>query len=301
MMLTVDVNSNCVRYAAEAIPLYEPLLESGGSGRSGKSLRQLLQDYNLYGTSLLFLAALSTLSLILFVAFRYDPTSTMDPPIVVGDALLDALTNLGWSVDDWYNDTESPQYQAWKWMRPSMMGPGSEAVAITALLERFALVTLYAATNGPKWTRGFGFLTSPSASSLNALCDENDGSRSDGAMVCDDTGTSVTMLTLGMWRLTYCLHWHILLRALSLSVVSLFELRGHVWSYSYSVFFQFQFCILYAGYNMMEGTIPPELALLSNLEVLDLCRFIKCTCQALLLQRSNTNLSCFSPVHFLGH
>jgi hypothetical protein len=228
MMLAVDVDNNCVRFAAEAVPLYEPLIGGnegghghyGGHGSGGTFTKRLCRTVatNMIASGLLFLASVSTLGLILFVAFGYDGQSQPIHPPPVGDPLLDKLIDLGWTnVEGWRDDPSTPQHQAWQWMRSAGQTQTIDGHVTSAMIERFGLITLYAATNGPKWTRVYSFLGRPGSASLtglNSTCDDDDdnydidGQDTFHVMVCDDDTGSLTMLTLGECHIYIsCVHY----------------------------------------------------------------------------------------------
>lgn len=179
-MLQVDVENNRVIFCAEGIPLYEPLLEDEWSMTNKKKSAT-------WGCFLLSVATFSTLAMVFFFAIYPN-----------NDAGLDALSNdnntnstsifFPFEVTGplaWIDDFSSPQFQAMEYMK-------EQEVETTTLLERFALVTLFFATNGIKWKTSFEFLNK-----YESVCDWNDGRT---GVFCDEERHSVKKLLLGMYR-----------------------------------------------------------------------------------------------------
>jgi hypothetical protein len=182
-MIQVDVENNSVRFCAGAIPLYEPLLQADNDVANKK------RDVA-WGRFLLSVATFSTIVMVFFLALC--PT----------DAGLDSLSNNSTNSTsvvfpfemagpfDWIDNFSSPQFQAMEWM-------AGHHVETTAMLERFALVTLFIATQGSRWKVQFEFL-----SKTKSICEWNDGQK--GAF-CDEKHHSVTKLLLGENHLSDCL------------------------------------------------------------------------------------------------
>jgi hypothetical protein len=203
-MFQVDVANNRVLFLAEAIPLSnEPLLADGSSVATKK-------NKSMCGELLLFLATCSTLALIIFFVLR--PSRSLDNSIdnavdrsnstgifeegekgmmsSIGiDLLAETLIEIGWPVT-WTHNPSSPQYQAWKWVKDSLVH--EMPLSSSTLLERFAFFVLYFATNGKTWTRSPDSMNDGTSN----MCDWTEG------VICNGDDNSVTQLLLGMYLMT---------------------------------------------------------------------------------------------------
>jgi hypothetical protein len=172
-MFQVDVENNRVLFCAEGIPLYEPLLLEDDHRKKKNAA---------CGCLLLLVATFSTVAIILiFVMYPsddgLDSLSSNDTNSTTFNFPFEVL-----DPSEWVSDGSSAQFKAMEWMK-------GQQIDFTAMLERFALATVFAATNGVQWkTSSFEFLNKDTS-----ICEWNDGH---SGVICDGNH-SVKKLLLG--------------------------------------------------------------------------------------------------------
>ena len=144
-------------------------------------------------------------------------------------------------------DPATPQYKALRWLSSTdakRFELFSSETTSSILIDRFIIVLLYFATNGPNWIRQHNFLKNSSVCEWNDF--DSSGNESLGVM-CDGDG-SVIMINLST----------LIKPAMLYDLISL----APVFNLYSSPF--------YSDSNNLDGTLPSELGRLSNLISLDL-------------------------------
>jgi hypothetical protein len=172
-MLQVDVENNRVLFCAEGIPLYDPLL-----GEHERSKKKSVA----WGCLLLSVATFSTVAMILVYAMY---PSDLDRDSLSSNGTNSTAATFSFAVKGKLVDNgSSAQFEAMEWMNGQREGP-------SAILERFALASLFVATSGHQWNTFSEFINKDTS-----VCEWNDGH---SGVFCDDNH-SVTMLLLGEYK-----------------------------------------------------------------------------------------------------
>ena len=104
------------------------------------------------------------------------PAPTMGPTVVTTDSYKDMVDTIGSIVSSdtvvFFESTETVQYMAMDWLANKDTWASAEVREPELLAERYALVVLYFATDGPRWAEQYSFLSNSSACLWNDGTDE---------------------------------------------------------------------------------------------------------------------------------